>query len=218
MVARLAQGRAEALAGHLQQAKTRNMADLNARTVLTNCITQTVFNRTLVANRGHIDKVDNNQAAEVAQTELTGNFIGRFKVGVEGGFFDVATTGCARGVDVDGGQRFGGVDNDGTTGRQTDFTLESGFNLRFDLIMAEQRDFTGVQFDFAAEIGAAQCGNMLASQLQHFRVIDEDFTDVLAQIVTESAHDNVAFLVDQEWSRAAFGGFLDRFPVLKTET
>ncbi len=106
------QRRAQTLTGHLQQTETRNMADLNTCSVLTHSFTQTVFNRTLVANRGHIDKVDNNQAAEVAQAQLTSNFIGCFKVCVERCFFDVAAAGCACGVDIDSGQRFSAVDYD----------------------------------------------------------------------------------------------------------
>ena len=35
------------------------------------------------------------------------------------------------------------------------FTLEGGLDLRLDLVVAEQRDLAGVQFDFAAEIRAA---------------------------------------------------------------
>ena len=217
VMAGFAQRRAQALARHLQQAEARNMANLNARAVLTNGFTQTVFHRTLVANRGHIDKVDNDQAAEVAQTQLAGNLVSRFKVGIEGCLFDIAAAGGAGGVDIDRGQRFGAVDNDRPAGRQAHFTLEGGLNLRFNLIMAEQRDFTGVQFDFAAEIRTTQCGDMLARQLEHFRVIDQDFADVLAQIIAECADNHVAFLVDQERRRTAFRGFLNRFPVLQAE-
>ncbi len=83
--------------------------------------------------------------------------------------------------------------------------------------MAEQRDFTGVQFNFAGEIRATQRGDVLASQLKHFRVINQNFTDVLTQIITEGTHNDVAFLVDQERSRTAFSRFLDGFPVLQTE-
>ena len=83
--------------------------------------------------------------------------------------------------------------------------------------MAEQRDFTGVEFDFAAEIGTAQRGDMLASQFEHFWVIDQDFADVLAQIITEGTNNHVAFLMDQEGRWTALGRFFDRFPVLHTE-
>ncbi|KEP73660.1 hypothetical protein HR12_02960, partial [Microbacterium sp. SUBG005] len=97
------------------------MANLDTCAILAHRFTQTVFNRTLVANRGHVDEVDNNQTTQVAQAELAGDFISGFKVGVEGGLFDVATTGCTRGVDVDSGQRFGGINYDRTAGRQTHF-------------------------------------------------------------------------------------------------
>ena len=217
VMARFTQRRAQTLAGHLQQAEAGDVANLDTCTILTYRFTQTVFNRALVANRGHVDKVDNDQAAEVAQTQLTGNLICRFEVGVERRLFNVAAAGCASGVDVDGGQRFGAVDNNRAAGRQTHFTLEGGFDLRLNLVVAEQRDFTGVELNFAAEIRTAQRGDMLASQLQHFRVINQDFANVLAQIVTESANDNVALLVNQEWSRAALCGFLNRFPVFQAE-
>ncbi len=88
------------------------MADLNTRSVLAYGLAQTVFNRALVTNRRHINEVDYNQTAEVAQTQLTRNFIGCFKVGVERCFFDVAAAGCACGVDIDSGQCFSAVDND----------------------------------------------------------------------------------------------------------
>lgn len=217
VVAGFAQRRTQALAGHLQQAEARDMADLNARPVLTDGFAQTVLHGALVANRSHIDKVDNDQAAEVAQTQLAGNLVSRFEVGVERRLFDIAAAGSAGGVDIDSGQRFSAVDDDRATGRQTDFTLEGGFNLGFDLVVAEQRDFTGVQFDFAAEIRTTQRGDMLARQLKHFRVIDQDFADILAQVVTEGADNDVAFLVDQERRRTAFRGFLNRFPVFQTE-
>jgi hypothetical protein len=61
--------------------------------------------------RGHVDEVDHHQAAEVAQAQLARHFLGRFQVGVERGFLDVAALGGARRVHVDGGQGFGLVDH-----------------------------------------------------------------------------------------------------------
>jgi len=56
-----------------------------------------------VAYRRHVDEVDDNQAAEVTQTQLAGNLIGRFQVRVECRFFDVTAAGGASGVDIDSG-------------------------------------------------------------------------------------------------------------------
>ncbi len=70
------------------------MADLNAGAVLTDSFTQTILNRALMAYRRHIDVIDNDQAAQVTQTQLTSNLIGRFKVGVERRLFDVTAARC----------------------------------------------------------------------------------------------------------------------------
>ncbi len=83
--------------------------------------------------------------------------------------------------------------------------------------MAEQRNFTGVELNFAAEIRTTQRGDVLAGQLKHFRVINQDFADVLAQIVAERAYDNVTFLMDKERRRTVLSGFLNGFPVLEAE-
>ncbi len=53
---------------------------LDTRPVLTHRFAQTVFNRTLVAYRGHVDEVDNNQTTQIAQAELAGDFISGFEV------------------------------------------------------------------------------------------------------------------------------------------
>ncbi len=102
-MAGFAQRRAQALTRHFEQAEAGNMANLNTRPVLTHRFTQTVFYRALVTYRRHIDKVDNDQAAQVAQTQLAGNLIGRFQVGIKRRFFDIAAASRAGGVDIDGG-------------------------------------------------------------------------------------------------------------------
>ena len=58
-------------------------------------IAQTVFDFALITGAFHVDKVDNDQATQVTQAQLTGDFIGRFQVGFERRFFDIATLGRA---------------------------------------------------------------------------------------------------------------------------
>ncbi|KAG1350140.1 hypothetical protein G6F61_014724 [Rhizopus arrhizus] len=70
-------------------------------------ITQALFDGALVLAVFHVDEVDDDQAADVTQAQLAGDFLGRFQVGLERGLLDVAALGGARGVDVDRGQRFG---------------------------------------------------------------------------------------------------------------
>ena len=83
--------------------------------------------------------------------------------------------------------------------------------------MAKQRYFANIRLNFAAEVRTAQSGNVLFRQFENFWVIDEDFTDVRAQVITKRTNDNVTFLMNQEGCWAAFCGFLDGIPMLKAE-
>jgi hypothetical protein len=49
-------------------------------------IAQAVFHLALVLGRRHVDEVDDDQAADVAQAQLAGDFVGRFQVGVAARF------------------------------------------------------------------------------------------------------------------------------------
>ena len=205
---------AQALTGHFQQAKARDAPNLHAGAVGFQALTHALFDGALVLGRGHVDEVDDDQAADVTQAQLAGDFLGRFQVGLQGGFFDVAAFGGARRVDVDGHQGFGRVDHDRATGRQVDHALEGGFDLAFDLEAVEQRHAVFVELDLAGVLR-----HHLADEGQGFFLgvdaVDQYFADVLAQVVADGADDDVAFLVDQERRGAVQGRFLDGGPQLQ---
>ncbi len=138
-LAGFAQRGTQALARHFQQAEARDTADLHPGAIHPQGIAQPVFHFALVFGGLHIDEVDDDQAAQVAQPQLAGDFIGRFQIGIQRGFLDVAALGGARRVDVDGDQRFGMVDDDGAARGQGHFALEGRFDLAFDLVTREQR-------------------------------------------------------------------------------
>src|SRR6201999_2659752 len=75
---RLADRRSQALTRELQQAEARDASDLDARTVLPHGVAQTVFDGALILLRLHVDEVDDDQAAEVAQAQLPRDFVGGF--------------------------------------------------------------------------------------------------------------------------------------------
>jgi hypothetical protein len=68
--------------GHLQQAEARQASDLDARAIHLHRVAQPVFHVALVLRRLHVDEVDDDEAADVADTELTGDFVRGFEVGV----------------------------------------------------------------------------------------------------------------------------------------
>ena len=109
---------ADALARHLQQAERRDAADLDAGAVVLEAVLQLLLDRAVVALLLHVDEVDDDQAGEVAQAQLAGDLLGGFEVGLERRVLDVVLAGRAAGVDVDGDQRLGLVDDDVAAGLQ----------------------------------------------------------------------------------------------------
>ena len=78
---------------------------------------------------------------------MSGNFFGGFEVGIEGGFLDITAAGGAGGVDIDGDQCLGGINDNRATGGQANFALEGSLYLALDLEAVEQGDVVLVQLD-----------------------------------------------------------------------
>ena len=74
------QGRTQALARQFHQAETGDLAHLHAGAVEMQGITQALFDGALVLAVLHVDEVDDDQAAQVAQAQLAGHFVGCFHV------------------------------------------------------------------------------------------------------------------------------------------
>src|SRR5262249_23141029 len=126
---RFAEARAQALARHFEQAEARDAPDLHARAIELQRVAELFLDVALMARRIHVDEVDDDEAARVADAELARDLDRRLAVGVERGLFDVAALGRLRRVDVDRGQRFGLVHHDRAAGRQAHLALERILNL-----------------------------------------------------------------------------------------
>src|SRR3546814_14628852 len=96
----LAQARAQALARELEQAEARNPAQLHAGAVEPERTLQAVLDLALVLVARHVDEIDHQQAAKVADAPLAGDFLGRPQVGVERGLTDAATIVAHRVVSI----------------------------------------------------------------------------------------------------------------------
>ena len=132
--------RAQALTREFKQAKARDAADLHAGAVNFRRLVQAVFHVFAVAADAHVNEIYDNQPAQVAQAHLSRDFICCFQVGLVGGFFDVAAFGRLGGVNINGNQRFGVVNDQLAAGRQLYVALVGRLNLPFNLIAGEERD------------------------------------------------------------------------------
>ena len=202
----------QALPRQFQESEAGQASQLNARAVHPHGIAQHVLHRPLVRGRLHVDEIDDDQAADVAQPQLAGDFLGGLEVGVAGGGFDVATAGAARRVDVDGHQGFRVVDDQAPPRRQGHLVRIRGFDLTFDLIAREQGHGVLVQLELALCLGRHEALHVLLGLLEGLRLVDQTFADVVGEVIAQSAGDRVALLEDQEGSGAPVVGGHDGVP------
>ena len=106
------------------------------------------------------------------------------------------------------------INHNRTARGQTDFTLVGRFNLAFDLVTVKQRDTVVlIQLQLALAVGH-HLFNKIFGGFIHIRVINQDFTDVFTEVVTQCADNHIAFLINQEGGIAFLRCLFDRTPHL----
>ena len=85
----LIERRSQPLARQLHQPEARDLAGLHPRTVIVQRVLAALLDLALVFRAFHVDEVDHNQAAQIAQSHLAGHFVSGFEIGAERGFLDV---------------------------------------------------------------------------------------------------------------------------------
>ena len=139
-----------ALAGHLEDAELADGEDVVLGFVGGHGLDHLVVNAVAVAAFLHVDEVDDDEAAQIAQSDLAGGFDGGFEVdGVDDVFLLAAAVFVGAGVYVDGDQGLGFVDDDLTAGGELDLALEGLLDLALDVVTLEDRDEVGILFDAA---------------------------------------------------------------------
>ncbi|CRH93155.1 Uncharacterised protein [Chlamydia trachomatis] len=96
------------------------------RAITTQALDQTAENQIAVGFEHHVNEVDDDDATDITQTQLTNDFFGSLKVVVRHGFFQRATgTNELTGVDVNDRHRFRTVNDERATRRQPDLAVHT---------------------------------------------------------------------------------------------
>ena len=206
------QARAQPLARQLQEAKGTDPAELNAGAVGLHRFLQPPLDALVITTVLHIDEVDHDEAGKVAQAQLTGDFLGRLKVRLVGGFLDIAPLGGAARVDVDGDQRLGGIDDDIAAGFQMDCRVADVVDLVFHLVAGKQRH-AGVAVRLnPRRVARDRRAHEFLGDAVAFLALDQNLVDVAAVEVANRALDQVGFLVDERRRGGLQGAFPDLVP------
>ena len=152
----------------------------------------------------HIDKVDNDDTAQVAQPKLAGNRRGRLKVGFENGLFKVAVTHIAAGININGGHCLGGVNHQITTGFQLHLATQGFLDLILDTVEIKDGALTWVVLNPLNGIGHKLFGKL--DQFDEvFPRVDTHFFNIVAHYVAQSAHKERQIIInDALWRRGDF--------------
>ena len=108
------------------------------------------------------------------------------------------------GVDVDGDQRFGLVDDDVAAALQPDFRLERLVDLVAEAELLEERRVLGVELDAADQRGLEAVGEAQDALVLVFGV-DPDGGEVGRDLVAQHALDQVEVVIDERRRFAGFG-------------
>ena len=81
LVHRIAEGFVEALARHFHEADVRDLKDLGFGLVLFEAVFDRFVDRLLILAVAHVDEVDHDEAADVAEAELACDFASGLDVG-----------------------------------------------------------------------------------------------------------------------------------------
>ena len=145
----------------------------------------------------HVDEIADDQAADIAQAQLAADFVGGFHVGLEDGFLDVLGALVAAGVDVDGDERLGLVDDDVAAARQPDLAVEGVVDLLLDAEALEDGRRFGVVLD--AALGAAgDAADEILHPLDGVGIVADDGVDFIGEEVAHGALDEVGLAEDAD--------------------
>ena len=116
----------------------------------------------------HVDEINDDDAAEIAQAHLADDFLHGFEVGAHDGVFEAigALADELAGVDVNGHESFGVVDDDVAAGLEPDFRAQALVNFLLDAEFLEDRRFLGIELDAIDQLRLEA-----ADEIHDFRVL-----------------------------------------------
>src|SRR4051812_39607455 len=153
---RLHESLRDALAGHLDQPQLRHLERLGAGLVAGQGVAEDLHPLVAVLLDLHVDEVDHDDPADVAQPQLAGDLLGGLEVVPEDRLLEVRLAHVLAGVHVDHGERLGALDDERPTRGEPDLPVERLEQLLGDVEALEDREallLRVVELDAVGELG-----------------------------------------------------------------
>ena len=208
----LDQAATDPLSSHLHQTQRGHLGDLVLGAVPSQALEHPAHDKVPVALEHHVDEVDDDDAADVTQPQLSNDLLGCLDVVLGDRFLEVAARAdeLAR-VDVDHGHRLGPVDDQGTTRRQPDLAIHGLGDLLVHPVVREEVLFAGPFLDPAGQIRCHRV-DITVDRLPGGVTGDDQTGEVLVEHISDDADGEVGLAVQQGRSTGALALGLDLLP------
>src|ERR1039457_6435027 len=207
----------DAFAGDGDQAKVVELEHLRRRAIGLQLIFQRGHHAVAVLAVVHVDEVDDDDAAEVAQPDLADDLGNGVEVSLDDGVFEARRLADElAGVDVDGHQHFGLVDDDGTAGLEPHLGAQRLVDLLGNAELLEQRRVFQVELD-PPDKRRLEALQETQDALVLSLGVDPDGGEVVGDLIAQDALDKVQVVVDQGRRLGRVGAGLDVRPQVQQE-
>src|SRR5579862_546180 len=211
-----AQALLRALARHFHQAELRDWQDVALRFVPLQAFLHPRIDHLLVAPALHVDKVADDEPADVPQSQLARDLVHGFQVGLEDRPLDVFRPLVAPGVDVDGDERLSFVDDDIAAALEPDLPVEGVVDLLLDAESFEDGRRLAVMGDAVAR-APGDVADEFGHPFNRGGVVADDGLDLVGEEVADGPVDEIGFAEDARWRGLLLHRLLDLRPLFKQE-
>src|SRR5689334_4469941 len=171
--------------------------------------------RLLIFAALHVDKIGYDQTANISESELTRDFIGRLQVRLQNRFLAAAF--ISAGVHVDRDQRFGLIDDDVTAAAQPNLAMKCIVDLFLDPERFKDR-FSAVVMFQATPGPTRNLVDELTHPIKRLAIVDQNFIDFLSQKVSHGALDKVRLFKNATRRRVIANLLFDFRPLIEKES
>ena len=213
----LARAVGDVLARHLDQAERRDLDDVRLRAVALELGAQRLLDRLPVLRVRHVDEVDDDDPADVAEAELPDDLLHGLEVVLDDRVLEPARRALAAradeaaGVDVDDGERLRVVEDEVAAGGEVDAALERRADLLLDAGGLEERRLLAVAMD-ALDHVRRRLLQVADDPPVRAVVVDLRADEVAGEEVADDAQRQLGLLVDERRRGRALRLRLDRLP------
>ena len=194
----LADAVGDVLAGHLDQPERRDLDDVGLRPVLVEGLAQRLQDLVAVLGPRHVDEVDDDDPADVAEPELADDLVGGLDVDLRDRVLEpaLALAGEAAGVDVHHRQCLGVVDDQVAAGGQIDPARQRRAERLLGAVTLEQVLGVRVHLDRIDQLRGGPLEER-GHPLELLLVVDLGAVELAAEDVAEDADRKIRLLEDQ---------------------